>query len=315
MHVDRRRSACFVHCIALNPSMSTHSFTLLYVSFIHPFIIHHFMIVNAGMNQLIDPTYFRTTMEYRGRTGLLLEAALQVAGAARSYRLYKTIVECVTMFKIGLITVTDKESHEWFKDIMMKTYGGPAGVPRVIISAIDINNPNEDEIATEDTCALEIEINRPHAEQFTKQKIMVATKQGIPPHVALNSYREGWWVILRCKKLDGDSPINNEHLQKNPILATLDNGSKKKFESEIEENRLLNAWPFMVSNVAQKTGKLKVSFRAPSTPGKYKFFIDVKSQEFLGCDQIFNVEKEIMDKALVVRVEKEVIEEEAKKTK
>eukprot|EP00979_Chaetoceros_neogracilis_P004324 scaffold766_cov185-Chaetoceros_neogracile.AAC.4 len=46
-------------------------------------------------------------MEYRQRTGLLLEAALRVAGSVRSYRLYKTIVECVTMFKIGTTTASE----------------------------------------------------------------------------------------------------------------------------------------------------------------------------------------------------------------
>jgi len=283
----------------------------------------HNELIEAGKNQLIDPTYFRTTMEYRQRTGLLLEAALRVAGSVRSYRLYKTIVECVAMFKIGTTSVSDEETLAWFKDIMQKTYGGPTGVPRVIIGDIDIATPDEDEIATDDTCKLQIEINRPHAENFTKQKIAMAQKQGIPPQIALQTFREGWWILIRCKKLDGDAPVDNEHMTKNPLLAALDNGSKKKFESEVEENRLLNAWPFIVSNITQKSGKVNVTFKAPSAPGKYKFFIDVKSQEFLGCDHVFTVEKDIIDKALIERKEEEEEEEndgdeggeEAKKTK
>jgi hypothetical protein len=242
-------------------------------------------------------------MEYRQRTGLLLEAALRVAGSVRSYRLYKTIVECVAMFKIGTTSVSDEKILQWFKDIMEKTYGGPEGVPGVVVGSVDIETPDEDEIATEDTCKLEIEITRPHAECFTKQKIAMAQKQGIPPQIALQTFREGWWILIRCQKLDGNAPVNNEHMQNNPILAALDSGAKRAFESEIEENRLLNAWPFIVSNISQTTGKVNVTFRAPSVPGKYKFFIDVKSQEFLGCDQVFTLEKEIIDKALLERKE------------
>ncbi|GFH57069.1 hypothetical protein CTEN210_13545 [Chaetoceros tenuissimus] len=104
-----------------------------------------------------------------------------------------------------------------------------------------------------------------------------------------------------------------------PILAALDNGSKSQFMAEVEGNRLVNAWPFIVSNITQKTGKVNVTFRAPSAPGKYKFYIDVKSQEFLGVDQTFSIEKEIIDKALLERkeeaVEGEAEDEEPKKTK
>jgi len=263
----------------------------------------HPELLEAGRNNLIDPTYFRSTMEYRQRTGLLLEVALRVAGSVRSYRLYKTIVECVAMFKIGTTSISDEKTVGWFKDIMKKTYGGPAGVPSVVVGSIDIETPDEDEIATEDTCKLEIEITRPHAESFTKQKIAMAQKQGIPPQIALQTFREGWWILIRCKKLDGSAPVNNEHMKNNPVLAALDSGAKRAFESEIEENRLLNAWPFIVSNISQTSGKVNVTFRAPSVPGKYKFFIDVKSQEFLGCDQVLTLEKEIIDKELLERKE------------
>ncbi|GFH57075.1 hypothetical protein CTEN210_13551 [Chaetoceros tenuissimus] len=280
----------------------------------------HPELLEAGKKTLIDPTYFRSTMEYRQRTGLLLEAALRVAGSARSYRLYKTIVECVAMFKIGTTSVSDEKTLAWFKDVMTKTYGGEEGIPRVKVSELNIETPDEDEIATEDTCKLSIDIERPHAEAFTKQKIAMAQKQGIPPQIALQTFREGWWILIRCEKLDGPAPVDNEHITKNPILAALDNGSKSKFMAEVEGNRLVNAWPFIVSNITQKTGKVNVTFRAPSAPGKYKFYIDVKSQEFLGVDQTFSIEKEIIDKALLERKEEEEAEgeaedEEPKKTK
>ena len=270
----------------------------------------HPELLEAGKKNLIDPTYFKSTMEYRQRTGLLLEASLRVAGSVRSYRLYKTIVECVSMFKIGTNDAQSEKTIAWFKDIMQKTYNGPTGVPRIIVSDLDIETPGEDEIATDDACKLSIDINRPHAENFTKQKIAMAAKQGIPPQIALQTFREGWWILVRCKKLDGDVELNNEHLYKNPLLAALDNGAKKQFESEGEENRLLNAWPFIVSNIQQKEGKVNVSFKAPAVAGKYRFFIDIKSQEFLGCDQVFKIEKEVVDKAVIERKQAEENAEE-----
>jgi hypothetical protein len=260
--------------------------------------------VEAGKKNFIDPTYFKATMEYRQRTGLLLEAALRVAGSVRSYRLYKTIVEAVSMFKIGTSDALSEDNIMWFKEVMQRTYG-PLGTPRVIISDMDLETPGEDEIATEDNCKLQITLNRTHAESFTKQKMAMAQKQGIPPQVVMQTYREGWWILVRCKKLDGDTESNNEFLDKNPLLAALDNGAKKHFAGESEENRLLNAWPFIISNIAQKEGKVNVSFKAPSTPGKYKFMVDIKSQEFLGCDQILSLEKEVLDKAEIERKEAE----------
>lgn len=278
----------------------------------------HPELMAAGKSNLIDPTYFKSTMEYRQRTGILLEAALRVAGSARSYRLYKTIVESVSMFKIGTSNSSDEKNLIWFKEIMAKTYGGPEGVPSLKIRSFDIETPGEHEIATEDTCKLEIEMTRMHAECFMKQKIQMAMKQGIPPQVALNTYREGWWILIRCKRIDGKAIVNNDHLSKSPIFAVLDDGSRKNFFEEKQENCLLNAWPFIVSNVAQKSGKVKVSFQAPDVPGKYRFMIDIKSQEFLGCDQVLSIEKKVIDKNLISRKEDEVtskIEVEGKKEK
>lgn len=287
------------------------------------FLNTHPELLLAQKEQRIDATYFRGTMEYRQRTGLLLEAALRVAGSTKCYRLYKTIVECASMFKIGVKSSSDPKAITMFREIMGKVYGGSTGVPRLIVSDIDIETPGEEEIATGDTCKLELEVNRVHAENFTKQKVEMATKQGIPPQVALQAYREGWWILVRAERLDGSIENNDEHWSKNPILSKLDQSTKKKFESEAEEHRLLNAWPFIVSNIQQKTGKVKVRFTAPSVPGKYKFYVDVKSQDFLGCDQTFSLEKDILDKEELERKEaedggeeeEEEEEEEPKKTK
>ena len=206
---------------------------------------------------------------------------------------------------------------------MEKTFDGKKGVPRIIISKLDIVTPNEEEIATEDASVLEMELNRVHGENFMKQKIAMAMKQGIPPEIALQTFREGWWILLRCEKLDkgDDLNANTEFIDKHPILANLSTDIRDKFRQEKEENLLINAWPFMVSNIKQVTGKLKVTFLAPKIPGKYKFYIDVKSQEYLGCDQTFTLEKEVLDKDTVKRVEKKEEEaddeedEEPKKTK
>jgi len=261
-------------------------------------------ILQASQKQLIDGTYFKATMEYRQRTGLLLEAALRVAASTRSYRLYKTIVQAVAMFKIGIRSATDPDILNWFRGLMAKTYDGEKGIPSLVLGKKLIETPDEDEVATEDICALEVEVERTHAENFSKQKIAVAMKQGIPPQVAMSAYREGWWILLRCKKLDGDNESKKaaeSELDKNPVFQALNAGAKAKFEAEKEEHRLLTAWPFIVSNVAQKSGTVKVRFRAPSIPGKYKFFIDVLSQEFIGCDQSFTIEKEVVDKNDIVR--------------
>ena len=90
---------------------------------------------------------------------------------------------------------------------------------------------------------------------------------------------------------------------------------KQKFEKERNENRLLTAWPMIVQNMAQKTGRIKVQFKAPATPGKYRFFVDIKSQEFLGADQSFELDAVILDSEEVKRkaAEEEEEEEEAGK--
>lgn len=218
------------------------------------------------------------------------------------------------MFKIGTMTHDDKKTLEWFKDTMMKQYGGEEGIPRLEFISKDIETPDEDEIATGDTCALIMEIGRKHAEHFTQQKLELCRKQGIPPQVAMQTYREGWWILIRSKKIgggdDGDVDADDDVDSKNPISQMLDAEARKRFATEKSENRLSCAWPFIVSNVAQKRGKVKVQFRAPAAPGKYQFFVAVKSQEFLGADQEFVIEKEVVDGEELARKENEEEEDE-----
>ena len=68
-------------------------------------------------------------MEFRQRVGLLLEAALRVSMGVRSYRLTRTVVESVSMFKISTMSATDPEVLEWFRGVMERQYGADGGVP------------------------------------------------------------------------------------------------------------------------------------------------------------------------------------------
>ena len=268
--------------------------------------------MEAGSKGLVDQTYFKTTMEYRQRAGLLLEAALRVAVALRSYRLAKTIVEAVTMFKVGTMSATDAKNIEWFQGVMKRQYGC---VPVLKITNLVVETDDEDEIATGDTCTAKMDIERLHAENFTKQKIALCKKQGIPPQVALQTYREGWWVMVRAEKLDGGKVPPPPDDPKNQMKKLLKDVDLEKYASEEQENRLLTAWPMMVQNVAQKSGKIKIQFKAPAVPGKYRFHISIKSQEFLGADVELVQESTIIDVADVKRVEDEEVEDEQKKDK
>ena len=133
----------------------------------------------------------------------------------------------------------------------------------------------------------------------------LCAKQGIPPQIALSAYREIWWILIRAKSMDPDAPV--EKLEVKPPqdgLAWFDKDNLSKYEKEPEENRLLHMFPFIVPNVAQKAGKLTIRFMAPKRAGKYKFFVDVKSGEFLGCDHEFTLVADVVDRSTVQRTEK-----------
>ena len=97
---------------------------------------------------------------------------------------------------------------------------------------------------------------------------------------------------------------NNEDLKDSPLLTLLTDADKAKFASEKNGNRLVVAWPMIVQNMAQKSGKVKVQLKAPSEPGKYMVYLAVKSQEFLGTDQEFALPIDVVDVATVTRVSK-----------
>jgi hypothetical protein len=274
----------------------------------HPFYPYFSLLVEAGSKQLVDQTYFRGSMEFRGRCALLLEAALRTAVACRNYPLCKTIVETVGMFKIG---TTSPDKIDWFNGIMQKQY---QCLPRLQIENTAIECPDEEGLATGDILAMGLELTRLHAEAFTRQKIAMFQKQGIPPQVALQSYREGWWFLVRAERLDGTTPGSVLELKTNGLLQEVDKADIAKFDKAPFDQRLITAWPMVVQNVAQKTGKVKIQFLAPPVPGKYKFTVSVKSQDFLGADQEFSAEGTIVDASTVTRKPKEdkAVDEEGK---
>lgn len=268
--------------------------------------------VEASGKKLIDQTYFKGSMEYRQRVALLLEASLRIAVTMKSYRLAKTIVEAVSMFKIGIPDPVSPKTLAWFNSVMIKQYSA-AGLPRLSITNLQIEPTIEGatDIATDETAAITLDMERVHAEAFTKVKVAMCQQQGIPPQIALQSYREGWWVLVRAKKVDGGSGPTIA-TPNNPLTELLQEADKIKFEKESEENRLLVAWPMIVQNMAQQSGKVKVQFKAPSAPGTYQIFLAVKSQEFLGADQNFELTLEVKD---VKDVSREAVVESAETKK
>jgi hypothetical protein len=291
--------------------------------------------VEASSKKLIDQSYFKSSLDYRQRAGLLLEASLRIAVTMNSYRLAKTIIETVSMFKIGVQDPLTAPTLHWFKSIMTKQYSS-AGLPRLAISDLQVeaadvvadnkdnnieegqdenNNKNTEDdtkqtqatiptrpIVTGEMAAITLTMERTHAEAFTKVKIAQCQQQGIPPQIALQAYREGWWVLVRLKKASDDADGNDktqpysEVNNNNPLLALLTEQDKQKFSVEQDENRLIVAWPMIVQNMAQKSGKVKIQFKAPPVPGRYTIYLAVKSQEFLGTDQEFELTLDVVDR-------------------
>jgi hypothetical protein len=255
--------------------------------------------VEAASQQKIDNTYFKASAEFRQRCAMLLEASLRTAIGFRNFPLAQTIVETVSIFRIGC---KSPREVEWFDGVMMKSYGA---VPRIQITNTSIENPKEKEMATDDILLISLDLARDHTEAFTRQKIAMAQKQGIPPQIALQNYREGWWYFVRGKRLDGPTSASDLPISTEGILSQVDAADVERFQEARFDERLLTAWPMIVQQINQKSGKVKIQFKAPKVPGKYKFTVAVKSQDFLGADQEFSVEADIVDAASLNRTPKE----------
>lgn len=257
--------------------------------------------VAAGEKKLLDQTYFKNNLEYRSRAGILLEATLRLAICLRSFSLTKTIVQTVAQFKIGCTG----DSVEWFEGVIQREYGC---LPRLSIKEKKIETPGEPEVATGDLCCLEIDLERTHAEKFTTRKIEMFKKQGIPPQVAFQTFREGWWFLVRAERLDGDGKPAEIDME-SPLVSKVEPVDIKKFKNAAGDESLVQAWPMLVRNIAQKSGKAKLQFKAPSVAGKYKFKVSILSQEFLGADDEFSLEAEVVDINTLERDAKEKAEE------
>merc|ERR1719343_295673 len=289
-HPGLRRNLCFVAGRLNSLALNTHP-----------------DLLEAASKQLVDPTYFKSAADFRQRCAMLLEASLRMGVSLRTYPLTKTIVESVSMFKIGCKGV-EETNIKWFDSIMRKQYNT---LPRLKIDNTTIESAKHPETATDDVLLISLDLTRLHAENFTRQKVAMCQKHGIPPQVALQQYREGWWYFVTGERLDGETPASCAEIKKEgSILEKINDEDIEKFNKSKFEDRLLTAWPMIVANVAQKSGKVKIQFKAPSVAGKYKFSVAVKSQDFLGADQVFSVEADIVDKATLSREPE--IEEESK---
>jgi hypothetical protein len=211
----------------------------------------HSMMLNSHSDLLhaqsqgdkIDGTYFTASMEFRNRVSMYLEASLRIALSVRSQRLLQTVIETVTMFKLGVkcgadiaiptaispVTgqpLTDKErSIPWFNTLMTRQYGI---LPRLRIlertvqpaSANTAQEPTDSEptpaaptslpppcqtLATSQAAEILLKVERIHAQQFVAVKTQQFQKQQIPPAVGLSTYREGWWFLLRVQEISTDT--------------------------------------------------------------------------------------------------------------
>jgi len=332
----------------------------------------HPELMAAGPKGLIDPTYFQATMEYRQRVGQVLEGTLRMACTLRSYRLASSILDAIVMFKIGLMDVNSTEQRDWFNGLMVKQYG-QGGTPKLILddkflgvptpepekkdgnnaSPADKKEEEKNKIAqqimqtkqvttTDEKMALEMTITRQHAESFTKEKLAAAQKQGIPPQIAMQAYREAWFILVRARKVDdtdGTTPVTtwdgalgdanhpaSNHMkflkEKNDSLyKILDSQTIQSFTTEFAstetncENRIVIGWPFVISNVAQKTGKVKIHLPPPVEAGKYEFCVTIKSQEFLGVEEEFKLVVDVAKGVEKKKKDVDVDDSEGKKDK
>lgn len=252
----------------------------------------HEELLEAGQKKLVDQTYFKGSMEFRQRIGVLLEACLRVAHTLQSFRLFGTLVETIAFFKIGCMP----DAMPWFNGIMARQYNT---LPRIAVGNKSIENTDEDNkdtIVAGGEALMSLAVDRTHTEQFVKVKVAQAQKQGLPPQVALQASREGWWFLLRCERLDGPTPkVEPMKIESSPILQKLKPETLSAFKAEPDEFKLQTAWPMMVQNIAQKAGTVKVKVKAPVDPGKYRYICAIKSQDFLGADQEVKMEIDVVD--------------------
>lgn len=344
----------------------------------------HPELLQAGPTGKLDPTYFQSTMEFRQRVLQQLDNVLRMACTLRSFELVMSILDAIVMFKVGLMEAHSEKELTWFENLMEEKYGKDGG-PKLILEDTYLGVPTvepqettngkkepttdaekkEEEknklvqliaqsrqvTTTDEKMSLELQITRRHAEAFTKEKLALCQRQGIPPQIGMQAYREAWFIIVRAYKLNDDddgssgsstsstrvsedwdgamggtNPNHLEVLKENnhPIVEMLTEDTIAKFETEVVgsgksfcDKKVIVGWPFVISNVAQKSGKVKIQLPPPDEPGKYEFCVTIKSQEFLCPVEEFklvvDVAKGVKKDTKVVVVEEE--DKEGKKDK
>ena len=232
--------------------------------------------------------------------------------STQNYPLVYKILQTSVLFRVGCFPY-NKEKVDWFHSVVKRQYGV---IPSVSITSCTIETLGEDEIATNDTCTVSMTLKRSHAEAFMKGKIAIAEKQGIPKEFVLQSYREVWWVLIRCKlltKANSDDPDEYDYPKHLEELEKVFGPKVYEFyPKSIKKDKLLSIWPMTFSKVGIEEGNAKVKFLVPSLPGKYKFSVELVSNEFMGCDSLcdvddggFVVECDILDSEEIQRKEDE----------
>jgi hypothetical protein len=190
---------------------------------------NHSELIDAGLKQLIDQTYFKSSMEFRNRMNMILETTVQMAILLQSYPLLCTILTTITTFKIGIQYDDDAKSIPYFNTIMTRQY---QILPRLKINASTIrqsnttsttdydiltttstmylnDNNDDDDDATSSTAEIILDVERIHAQQFLKVKVQQFEQQNIPPQIGLQNYRERWWFMLRMKRKKSSATLQS----------------------------------------------------------------------------------------------------------
>jgi hypothetical protein len=259
----------------------------------------HPELVQAGISKLIDATYFQSSLVFRHRMNLLLDAILKIGIVVQSRRLVRTGVEASALFKVG----TKQGSEAGFREMMVRQYGV---APQLSLTTLEVATDGEKEIATGESTQMTFEVERLHAESFFRHKLQQLQQQGIPPQVGLQAYREGWWFLVSCERLDGQGMVTPLTRDDESIKAVkISDEQLSRFNKEKLEDRLLATLPMMLGNISQRSFKANGSIKAPSAAGKYRFTLEIKSIEFLGADVSRSVEVQVVDAAKLARKPKE----------
>jgi hypothetical protein len=258
--------------------------------FVFPF--SHQELMEASQQKLLDATYFGGTPEFRQRIVIHLEACMRVSMTLKSYRLFGSMVETLSCFKIGC----QPDALPWFNGIMARQYDT---LPRIAVGKTAMESEDESNkgsLVAGGPGLFSIAVDRTHTEKFVKAKVSQAKSRGIPPEVVLQASRESWWFLLRCERLDGPTPKGEAiDVESSNVVKGLAVQSLKAFTDEAEELKLQTVWPMIIQNIAQKAGTVKVKVKMPSEPGKYRFVCAIKSADFLGADQEVSVEVDVQD--------------------